>query len=84
MLYDLVQTRRGKETVVMTGELPKVRDRARQLRQSQRKGVGAKNDRVAYTVREATPDAEKFKQRPHDPNLSGGSAKHPRVPRRRP
>ncbi len=81
MLYDLVQKRRGKETVVMTGELPKVRDRARQLRLSQRKGIGSKNDRVTYTVREATAEAEKFKQKPHNPNLSGGSAKHPRVPR---
>lgn len=82
MLYDLVQTRRGKETVVMTGELPKVKDRMRQLRASQRKGVGSKGDPVRYTFRPSAPDAEKFRQKPHDPNLSGGSSKHPRVPRR--
>ena len=82
-LWSLVQKRRGKETVVMRGDLPKVKDRARQLRQSQRKGIGSKNDPVTYNIREATPDAEKFKQKPHNPNLSGGAAKHPRVPRPR-
>lgn len=66
----------------MVGALPKVRDRAAKLRQSQRGGVGMRrSDPVTYTIRPAAPDAEKFQQRPHGPNLSGGSAKHPRVPR---
>lgn len=83
MLYELVQTRKGRETVVMRGELAKVRDRATALRKSQAKGIGRNRDRVAYTVRKAAPtEVEKFQQKPHSPNLSGGPSKHPRVPKR--
>lgn len=79
MLYDLVQRRRGKDNVVMTGALARVRERMAQLRGSQRGGVNG--DPVTYSVRKAAPDSEKFKQKPHNINLSGGSSKHPRVPR---
>lgn len=36
MLYDLIQTKKGKDIVVMTDTLPKVNDRMRTLRDSQR------------------------------------------------
>lgn len=48
LLYDLIQTRRGKETIMMTDTLPKVNDRMKKLRSSQRKGI--KGDKVVYTV----------------------------------
>lgn len=56
MLFDLIQKRRGKETVYMTGDLTKVRDRMKTLRSSQRKGI--KGDRVTYEIR---PSEEKGK-----------------------
>ena len=59
MLYDLIQTRRGKDTVMMTDTLPKVNDRMRTLRSSQRKGV--KGDKVVYTVMPST--SEKFRRK---------------------
>lgn len=82
MLYNLIQKRRGKETVVMTDELPKVRDRMKQLRGSQRKGVGRNQDRVEYRVEPATDDDEKYKKPPHDMYLGGQPRKHPRVPKK--
>ena len=80
-LYDLVQTRRGKETVVMTDGLSRVNARMRQLRNSQRKGIGG--DTVSYRSREAATESEKFRQKPHDYNPSGGQSGHPRVPRKK-
>jgi hypothetical protein len=78
--YHLIQRRRGKDTVVMTDELPKVNARRRTLTASHRKGVNG--DPVTYRV-EAAGDADKFKQKPHDICLhSGGSGRHPRVPRK--
>lgn len=74
MLYDLVQKRRGKETVVMTDELPKVNSRMKTLRQSQRRGV--KGDKVEYSTRPAEEGNEKFYQKPHRLNLSGGPKKY--------
>lgn len=79
MLFDLVKTFRGKESVVMTGELSKVNDRMKQLRSSQRNGV--KNQRVLYTTRPAAPGSEKYKEKPHNLNLSG-DRQIPRVPRK--
>ena len=60
MLYNLIQLRRGKETVMMTDTLPKVNDRMRELRSSQRKGV--KGDRVVYSVR-STDETNKFRRK---------------------
>lgn len=70
MLYNLIQVRRGKQTVVMAGDLPSVRDRMRQLRASQRNGI--RGSAVAYRVEPAPEGAEKFKQPPHNPHISGG------------
>lgn len=50
-LYDLVQTRKGKETVVMTDSLPKVNARMKALRLSHKKGCGG--DKVTYVVHPA-------------------------------
>lgn len=63
MMYDLVQTRRGKETVVMTGTLPKINDRMRQLRSCQRKGI--RGDKTTYAVRKSAA-TEKFRAKPHN------------------
>jgi hypothetical protein len=74
MLYNLVQKRRGKETVVMTDSLPKVNSRMKNLRSSQRKGI--KGDRVAYSV-EPTEENEKYKKKPHNYNIGGSDATYP-------
>ena len=58
-LYDLIQTRRGKESVMMTDTLPKVNDRMKTLRSSQRKGI--KGEKVVYTIRPST--GEKFRRK---------------------
>jgi len=80
MLYDLVQKRRGKETVVMTGELPKVRNRMKELRTSHRKGIGQnRSDKVEYTIR-PSDSTEKYKKPPHNYNPSG-YGRIPRVPK---
>lgn len=52
MKYELVKQTRGRETVVMTGDMSKVRHRMHQLRASQRRGIGRNKDRVAYFIRE--------------------------------
>lgn len=76
MLYHLVQKRRGKEIIVMTGELSKVNDHMKKLRDSQRKGI--KGQKVTYFIREAEEEAEKFKKKPYD----GGQFKHRSDPKR--
>lgn len=74
MLYDLVQKRRGRETVVMTDELSKVNDRMKTLRKSQRKGI--KGNRVEYSVRPSEA-LGKYKEKPHSYNPSGGGHAEP-------
>jgi hypothetical protein len=61
MLYDLIQKRRGKESVVMTDVYTKVNSRMATLRKSQRKGV--RGERVEYAVRPTTTN-EKYKKPP--------------------
>ena len=51
MLYDLIQIRRAKETIMMTDQLQKVNRRMKELRRSQRAGVNG--DQVTYLVRAA-------------------------------
>ena len=79
MLYDLIQTRKGKKTTVMTDSLKKVNDRKKTLKSSQRKGI--KGDKVTYDIKESVI-MEKFIQRPHGYNISGGKSKTPRVPKK--
>lgn len=69
MLYNLIKKWRGKETVVMTDELPKVNDHKKKISSSQRKGI--KGQRVEYIILPAEKDQEKFKQPPHNIHLSG-------------
>lgn len=69
MLYNLIQRRRGKETVVMTDELPKIQDRVKTLRKSHRKGI--KGDAITYHIVHAPLDEEKYRRKPHNLNLSG-------------
>jgi hypothetical protein len=59
MLYDLIQTRGGKETIYMTDSLPKVKARMAQLRASLR-GKG-----LTFTYREAEEGAEKYRRPPN-------------------
>lgn len=73
MLYNLIETRRGKETVVMTDALPKVRDRMKTLRTSGRK-------KVVYRM-EQTDETIKYRKPPHDIVLAGGG-RYPGQPRR--
>ena len=64
--FNLIQIRKGKETVYMTDELTKVRDRMKTLRQSQRTdafGAGLKGQKVEYIIRE-TEETIKFKKKP--------------------
>jgi len=69
MLYSLIKKYRGDETVVMTGELSKVNKYKKRMADCQRKGV--KGQRVEYTIRPAEDGEEKYKQKPHNLNLSG-------------
>lgn len=76
MLYNLIQTRRGKQTIVMTDSLPKVNNRMNTLRTSHRKGI--KGDKVNYSVAPADEADDKFKKKPHNLRLSGNSQRGPR------
>ena len=62
MVYEIVREARGKKIVVSSGDLSKMLDRLRQLRQSTRRGVSARGKRysVRYTLK--------------GPNLYGESA----------
>jgi hypothetical protein len=59
MLYDLIQKKKGKESLMMTDTLPNVNARMRELRNSQRKGI--KNHKVTYSVHPST--GEKFRRK---------------------
>lgn len=55
MKYEIVRRARGKENVLTSGALPKMRDRLRQLRRSTQSGVsahGGKKYAVRYELRE--------------------------------
>jgi len=73
MLYNLFQTRSGKETLFMTDSLPKCRARMLQLRQSTR----GKN--WQFQIRPAEETDEKYRKPPcmnFDPSGDTGSKKH--------
>jgi len=59
MLYNLIEKKRGKETVVMTDSLPKVNDRLKILRASLR------TKKVSFRV-EKTEETDKYKKKPHN------------------
>jgi hypothetical protein len=59
MMHDLIEKKRGKETVVMSDELPKVRAQMKRLRDSQR---GLK---VEYFTRPSGETA-KYKKKPNN------------------
>lgn len=78
MLYNLIEIRRGKQTLVMTDTLPKINRRKKQLTVSHKGGMGMRGkSRVEYRVERS--DAEKFYKPPHDIVLEGTS-RVPRVP----
>lgn len=83
MLYNLVQTTKGKKTVVMTGELSKVRARLKALRDSTRGGVGMRGkNRVEFAIEPADEADEKYRKPPADTYLGGANRGHPRVPKK--
>jgi hypothetical protein len=59
MLYELIKTQRGHETVVMRDDMTKVKAVKKQLQDSQR---GMK---VAYSIREAGEGEEKKARKKH-------------------
>ncbi len=59
MLYNLIQKRRGKETVMMTDSLTKVNARRKMLLASQRKGI--KGEKAIYTII-PTDETDKYKK----------------------
>ena len=73
MLYNLIKTEKGKDSVVMTDQLPKVKNRMDTLRKSQRK----KN--ILYKI-VPTTETNKFRQKPHDGSYVSGD--YPTIPRR--
>lgn len=75
MMYELVQTKRGKEKVVLIDQLSKVNDRMKTLRSSHRKGI--RGEKVTYFVREST-ETEKYKKKPNNMNLSGDGSGLPK------
>jgi len=70
MLYNLIKTYRGKDEIVMTDSLPKINNRLKTLRQSQKNGV--KNQKVTYTVSPASEDEDKFKKKKGGEGWRGG------------
>lgn len=73
MLYTLVKTHGGKETVYMTDVLPKVKARKKALETSQR------GQRPNYSIRPANEDELKYRRPPSfnfDPSGDAGSAKY--------
>jgi len=81
MLYDLVKVWRGKETVIMTGDRPKVNARRKTLLAGNKGGI--KGQRVSYDIRPSV-DNEKFKTGPNTQKFSDGDAQPgpPRVRKR--
>lgn len=75
MLYELVKIFKGKEEVIMIGELAKINDRKNKARSSERSGI--KGQRTAYLVRPSQTN-EKYKKSPNKMDLSGDSYKTPR------
>lgn len=75
MLYNLIQTRRGKQSIVMTDSRPRVQNRVKTLRKSLRKGI--KGDKVSFHI-EPTEDTVKFQKAPHNPRIGGCDVTFPR------
>jgi hypothetical protein len=69
MLYQLLETKRGKTFVVMTDELPKVNNRKKTLQSGHRKGI--KGERVVYKIVAAPDENVKFQKKPHNYNIGG-------------
>lgn len=59
MLYHLIQIRGGKETIFMTDQLPRVRNRRKQLRDSHR------DRNWQFVIRPAKEDAVKYRRPPN-------------------
>lgn len=70
MLYDLIRVWRGKESVMMTDSLPKVRAYMKQLKRSQRRGIN--NNPVSYFYL-PSDETKKYKKPLNKMDLSGDS-----------
>lgn len=62
MLWNLIQTDKGKDIIMMTDSLSKINNRKKALSQSGKKG----GRRVTYRVEKADENQEKFYKKPHD------------------
>jgi len=71
MLFNLIEIKAGKETVVMTDSRPKVNNRIKTLRASHR------TKKIDYRMEEAE-DNKKFQKKLHNPRIGGGDATTPR------
>ena len=76
MLFDIIKTYRGKETIIFTGDRSKANSRLKMFRDSN--GI---RSRMTYEMR-PSESTEKFKAATNKMNLSGdGNGRHPRVTR---
>jgi ribosome assembly protein YihI (activator of Der GTPase) len=72
MLYNLIKTCRGKETVVMTDSRKNVNSRLKTLRKSHRgQHSGMRGpQKISFRVEESGGNV-KYKKKPHNPKISG-------------
>ena len=71
MLYDLVKIQRGKEEIVATGELSKIRNRKKTMSDSRR------GDNISFEIRPST-STEKLTPKKQNHNRSGDFQVGPR------
>jgi hypothetical protein len=76
MLFNLIEKRRGEETIVMTDVFKKVRNRMEQLRKSHRKGI--KGDKVSYRICQSSETVKYKKKGKPGTDISGDSWQGPR------
>lgn len=78
MLYDLIQKLKGKETLMMTDTLPKVKARQRSFVTSQKGKI--RGNRVEYVIRDSFDEARYFKK-PNRIAISGSDPRNARPSR---
>lgn len=75
-LFTLYRVHRGKRTEMMTGDMPKVRNRMAQLKRDSKE---INRQPVTYVIEPAGAGKTKFKKKGHNPRLGGGDAQVPRL-----
>jgi hypothetical protein len=82
-MWELIQTRRGKEMIVARGDMGLMRKVMKQLRDSHRGGIGQHKDRVVYAIRRADSGGKPFRQKPDTRHSNRGATGPARVPKRK-